>query len=261
MKRQRILLTNDDGYGAAGIALLYQALAPHYDVTVVAPETEQSGIGHAFTFSGSLTCRPINAETGMNGYAVNGTPSDCVKIAVAHLLPKKPDAIIAGMNLGENSGTAGYYSGTVAAAREGAFWRIPSMAFSVCKEGFDFAGEYALMARQLFERIRDIHRHKAGANGAIPVYYNVNFPGCPFSKSKGVKITRQSLAFFDDRYREERDASGQARYWIYGERKDLEQSELYDTRALENGYITVTPLDFDATAVAALSFLEGLTSP
>jgi 5'-nucleotidase len=258
MKRQRILLTNDDGYAAPGIALLYQALAPGNDVLVVAPETEQSGIGHAFTFNTSLSFRPIDDETGMKGYAVNGTPSDCVKIAVAHLMAEKPDVVIAGMNLGENSGTAGYYSGTVAAAREGAFWRIPSMAFSICKEGFEFANEYTLMAKQLFERLSDIHRQKAGAHGAIPVYYNINFPGCPLSRSKGIKVTRQSLAFFDDRYREERDEAGALRYWIYGERKDLEESELFDTRALENGYITVTPLDFDATAVAALSLLENL---
>jgi 5'-nucleotidase len=257
MTRIRILLTNDDGYSAPGIQALYQQLHQAYDVTIVAPATEQSGIGHAFTFKGPISYRPIEAETGLPGFAVTGTPSDCVKFAVSHLLPQKPDFVISGLNNGENSGTAGYYSGTVAAAREGAFWRIPSLAFSVCDKAMTYLCEYAEMATSLLSRFRalpaDVH-----VNGHGPIYYNINFPACHPSDVKGIRITRQSLAFFDDRYRPEKLEDGSTRFWLYGEKKDLELSDQYDSRALENGYVAITPLHFDATATSSFSSLSTL---
>jgi 5'-nucleotidase len=254
----KILLTNDDGYKAPGILHLFNVLRVDHDVTLVAPETEQSGIGHAFTFNRALSYRPFKNDAGVEGFAVAGTPSDCVKFAVSHLLPEKPDIVVSGINLGENSGTAGYYSGTVAAAREGAFWRIPSMAFSVCVEGRDHMAGYADIAKNIFEKLSVLHAGKAGQNGSIPVFYNVNFPGCRPDKVKGVRATRQSLAFFDDRYRREDAADGSSFFWLYGDKKDLEQSDLYDSRAIESGYIAITPLDFDSTATAALTYLSDL---
>lgn len=243
-------MTNDDGYDAPGLRSLHAALSAEYDVVVAAPEQEQSGISHAFTFNKPLHYRELPSELGMKGYSVKGTPSDCVKFAISHLLPARPDLVVSGMNAGENSGISGHYSGTVAAAREGAFWRVPSVAFSMCAHATEFVDAYS---RKALDILRSIEKNGPGRNGCC-VFYNVNFPDCSPASCKGVKVTRQSLAFFDDRYRRVA-ADG---YVVYGDKKDLETLDTFDSRALLNKYITVTPLCFDATAEWALPLLAGL---
>lgn len=250
-----VLVTNDDGFGAPGLNAMHRALhATGYTTSIVAPRDERSGIGHAFTFNAPLRCRKHSGNGEAPGYAVDGTPSDCVKLAVCELLEVKPDVVVAGMNVGENSGTSGFYSGTVAAAREGALWGIPSFAFSVCEEAGEHVEEYAQRAVEIMERILALESDpKLGGT-----YYNVNFPGCVPIRCRGVRVTRQSLAFFDDRYRRVMDDCGREGFVIYGEKKDVEPSEDYDSRALINGFATVTPLGLDCTAHAAVPGLAGL---
>jgi 5'-nucleotidase len=190
----------------------------------------------------------------MQGYSVSGTPSDCVKFALSFLLPQKPDFVVSGMNIGENSGICGYYSGTVAAAREGAFWRVPSVAFSVCASSGGFAGPYCRRALSIFNGIAAL---APGRNGKC-VFYNVNFPDCAPDACRGVRVTRQSTAFFDDRYRQVEGAAPQAGYMVYGDKKDVEELDTFDSRALMNNFITVSPLGFDATAEWALPLLSDL---
>jgi 5'-nucleotidase len=244
LKSLKILLTNDDGYASPGIKSLYDAFGSRHKVTIAAPQKEQSGVGHAFTFNKPLGFCELPVNMNMPGYMISGTPSDCVKFAVSHLLPEKPDAVISGINRGENSGISGYYSGTLAAAREGAFWRIPSFAFSLAGEE-DYFADYARQAIDIFEKVLS-NPPPTGQGGCI--YYNVNFPACPSCKSRGIKITRQSLAFFDDRYKRIEVENLPDEFIIYGEKVEVEQSDDFDSRALISGYTTVTPLCLDTTA-------------
>jgi|WetSurMetagenome_2_1015567.scaffolds.fasta_scaffold00220_6 5'-nucleotidase len=253
-QRPAILLTNDDGWSSPGLRSLHAVLDAEYDVTVAAPSREQSGIGHAFTFNRPVRYAELPKESGIRGYSIDGTPSDCVKFAISHLLSRVPDLVVSGMNIGENSGISGHYSGTVAAAREGAFWRVPSIAFSLCVEANEHLDAYCRRAPDILRRIV---KTGPGGNGRC-IFYNVNFPGCAPSACRGIKVTRQSMAFFDDRYRRVTADGATDGYVVYGDKKDIEALDTFDSRALLNGYITVTPLSFDATAEWALPLLAGL---
>jgi 5'-nucleotidase len=243
-KHYKILLTNDDGFNSLGLKALYNKLKSNNEVVVVAPIDEQSGIGHAFTLNKPIRYSKLPESCGMNGYSVSGTPADCVKFALSHILKQKPDLVISGMNIGENSGICGYYSGTVAAARESAFWRVPAIAFSLCSGGEKYLNDYCEKALEIFYSIANFI---PSTNGK-PVFYNVNFPSCSPKEHKGIKVTRQSTAFFDDKYKMVKNEKGETGYIVYGDKIALEDHDLYDSRALLNNYITVSPLYFDATA-------------
>ncbi len=254
--KKTILLTNDDGFHARGIKLLYDVLSPLYNVIVVAPDREQSGVGHAFTFNVPLHYRAALKNEQMPGFLVSGSPADCVKFAVSFLLPVRPDIVVSGLNLGENSGLSAFYSGTVAAAREGAFWGIPSLAFSVCSESSDFAESYSQMVPALIQKI--LSGKHAGVDAKV--FYNINFPPCAPDLAKGPRITWQSMAYFDDRYEKVEVETHHSKegYLIYGEKKDTEPSDAFDSRALMNNFITITPLTFDSTAHGILPHLRWL---
>jgi 5'-nucleotidase len=256
--KSTILLTNDDGYSAAGIKQLYQILSRNYNVIVVAPQKEQSGVGHAFTFNTPLHYEKIPENLGINGFFVSGTPADCVKFAISYLLPQRPDMVVSGINLGENSGLSAHYSGTVAAAREGAFWKIPSFAFSVCTDSIQWIEEYASIVPKIIDGV--ISSIKMGALTNGNTFYNVNFPPCSLSEIKGTKVTWQSVAYFDDRYERIEVESHHTKegFMIYGEKKDIEISNSFDSRALMNNHITITPLTFDTTALEVLPHLRWL---
>jgi 5'-nucleotidase len=251
-----LLLTNDDGIGAAGIWDLQKELAAIMRVIVAAPDSEQSGVGHAFTFNMPLHYERQCLSKGRDGFAVCGTPVDCVKFGISFLLQKRPDAVVAGINAGENSGLSAFYSGTVAAAREGAFWDIPSFAFSLCKGGEHYRRQYAAVAADLLYHLLSRERTKKNHR----VYYNINFPPCSVKECRGIKVTSQSMAFFDDRYETIDVESHRTKkgYVIYGEKMDIETSDDYDSRALMNRYIAVTPLSFDATAHEHLDCLRDI---
>jgi 5'-nucleotidase len=254
------LVTNDDGYGAEGIELLYAVLKKHYDVTMVAPHRENSGVSHTFTFNAPIRYRIESKDGGVSRYIVEGSPADCVKFGVTHLLDRPPDLVVSGINVGENSGVSIWYSGTVAAAREGAFWKIPSFAFSICYKGKPFIGLYAAMVPEIIAMCLS-----ARSDGLYTekerVYFNVNFPPCHPSLCKGIRITRQSCAFYNDFYIRRTDENGDETFWIDGEKVEVEHSDDYDSRALMSNYISITPLDFDATAWEAYTTLKAMELP
>ena len=248
----KVLLTNDDGYEAPGIRFLHQAMSLRHEVVVVAPKEEQSGVGHGFTYKRPLVCASIPHELGMQGFSVSGSPSDCVKIAIAELLPWKPDVVVSGLNAGDNTGIAAFYSGTVAGAREGAFWRIPSYAFSVAIGGEKHMEQYSRMAVNIMRRLNQQH-HVGFDPERAKTFFNVNFPSLDPAKAKATKYTRQSLAFYKDRYEVRTTGSGETEYLLTGELVDVEKSNQFDARAISEGYITITPLSYDSTQVGVLN--------
>jgi 5'-nucleotidase len=256
--KKTVLITNDDGFESPGIRSLYKVLnKEEYSLFVTAPETEQSGVGHSFTFN-----KPIHYEKkiftdAFYGYQVSGSPSDCVKFAISYLMDHRPDLILSGINNGENSGLSAFYSGTVAAAREGAFWGIPSFAFSVCRESFEYLDEYALLIPDIISRIEALFDKNRDFRNT---FFNINFPPCPVQSVKGIKITWQSMAYFDDRYEKievKSHKSGEG-FLVYGEKKELEQFDSFDSRALLSNYITVTPLNYDSTSYTVIPHLQML---
>jgi 5'-nucleotidase len=254
-RKLRILVTNDDGYRAMGIRSLYRELAIHHEVIVAAPETEQSGIGHAFTYSSAILCKVLDETTGLKGFSVNGTPSDCVKLALAELLPEKPDIVVSGINAGENTGMAVYYSGTMAGAREAAFWGLHGVAFSMSDGGECYLPEYADLARMITEKIADMPAGER-ENRRGTVYYNVNFPACPVSSCGGIRAAGQSLAFFNDRYRMESEDKDGKHYRLCGGGRNVELTKDFDTRALMENHVVITPLMFDATEYEHMHHLK-----
>jgi len=241
-----MLISNDDGYFASGIEALICAFKEKYDVLVVAPETEQSGKSHSFTFGSPLNYRKIERADDVPCFSVDGSPSDCVKVAFAHLMPQKPDFVISGINAGENIGIANFYSGTCAVAREAGFWRVPAVAFSLHSGQKENMAQYGNLSLEVFEKLREAgFLDKAGKT-----IYNVNFPDTPVNEVKGMKIVRQSLAYYKDTYiLEDGEVGGKIRLRAnedgMAERENCH--ETYDIAANFAGYSTITPLLLDAT--------------
>ena len=248
--KKKVLLTNDDGVASKGLELLYRILCDEYDIFTIAPHSEQSGVGHSFTYQDTLFLHEHTGGFSEKLFSLSGSPADCVKFAVSRLMPQFPDFVVSGLNIGENSGISSFYSGTVAGAREGAFWRICSFAFSVCDEAKDYAGEYVTMVPSILKQISSFISNDYGK-----VFFNVNFPPCPPRNAKGIKITRQSMAYFLDKYRNVLSDSTKG-YRIYGEKVNIEESDEYDSRALLNGWITVTPHSFDSTSYEHYTFMK-----
>ncbi len=241
-----ILLTNDDGIEASGIYHLYHALKKRgEDVTVIAPHEEASGSSHAFTLDRPLYYTAWEREA-IQGFRVRGTPSDCVKFGVSHLLAHKPDVVLSGINHGDNSGLSAFYSGTIAAAREGAFWGIPS--FAVSRRGgrglVDFSGIAEIALDILFSILEK--GYSASLEGRNRCFYNINFPDCPVTEIGGIAVTRQSCAFFSDHYVPV-DGDEEGGFMLQGEMCNVEESTEYDVHALDCHHIAITPLQFDAT--------------
>lgn len=257
MSRKTVLLTNDDGFWAPGIRLVHDALAESYNVVVVAPDAHLSGAGHGITLIRPLKHGPLPENLKMNGYWVGGTPADCVKCALTTLLDAPPDAVVSGMNFGENSGISTFYSGTLAGAREGAMVGLPSIALSLSLAAKDHAQEYARHGVEMVKTILARPELAAGRNEQRAIY-NVNFPPCPPAECKGVRVTRQSTAAFADafEFREHRDLG--PGYWLAGGRGPLEDSPEFDSPALQLGYTTITPLSLDTTEHSMLEPLQNL---
>ena len=254
--KKTVLLTNDDGFHARGIKCLYDVLSPLYDVTVAAPEKEQSGVSHTFTFMKPLVFREAGESDQMPGYIIQGSPADCVKFAVSTLMKKLPDIVVSGINDGDNSGIAAFYSGTVAATREGAFYGIPSFAFSMINRRNQYMERYAAMAPGLIEKILNAPHPPLDTR----VFYNINFPACAPDESKGVRVTWQSMANYEDFYKmiEDKSSPNYGAYNVFGDRNKIEESTAFDARAVMSGYISVTPLNFDATAHQMVPYLKDI---
>jgi len=236
----RILLTNDDGIYAKGIEALYEALTPQHDVTVVAPETEQSAVGHAITFLNPLRVKSVQRNGHFFGYALDGTPADCVKIAIAELIKPPPDVVVSGINKGANVGVNVIYSGTVSAATEAAVMGVPSIAVSIDSfKTTDFSAVFRFMPDLL--NFVDQQGLPAG------VSLNVNVPAVPAEKIRGVRITHQGKMKYVESYDRRIDPRNNVYYWLCNSAPITDADPFADSSALSANYISITPIHYDLT--------------
>jgi 5'-nucleotidase len=244
------LLTNDDGIYAEGLSALYRELSKDADCLIVAPEVEQSAVGHAITLSRPLMVRQTKKNGQALGYAVSGTPADCVKIGVRELSEKPIDLIVSGINAGANVGINVIYSGTVSAATEGVILGIPSIAVSLDayeNADFSFAAKFARKIASF--RIKDYPTPH--------VALNVNIPALPEDKIKGVVVAKQGRARLIENFDRRVDPRKNIYYWLAGETQiPLCEEQDSDASALLRGMITITPIYYDLTRYDALAALD-----
>ena len=251
MKRPLILVTNDDGINAPGIRTLVSVIKDIGDVIVVAPDSPQSGMGHAITINSTLhssRITPKNSE--IIEYSCSGTPADCVKLAINELMPRKPDLCVSGINHGSNSSINVIYSGTMSAAIEAGIEGVPAIGFSLLD--YSWNADFS----QSKDFIRKITLN--ALNNGIPkgVVLNVNIPAVKKSDIKGVKICRQAMAYWVEEFDKRKNPLGQEYYWLTGKFVNKDQGEDTDEWALKNNYISIVPVEFDLTAHHAIQGLN-----
>jgi 5'-nucleotidase len=249
----RILLSNDDGYQAPGLVCLAEALAPLAEIRVVAPERNRSGASNSLTLE-----NPIRAKTADNGFVfVDGTPTDCVHLAITGLLEQEPHMVIAGINAGSNMGDDVLYSGTVAAAMEGRFLGLPAIAVSLVGEEFRHYATAARVAVQLMERLK---------NDPLPAdtILNVNVPDIPWEQLEGFEATRLGRRHKSEPVVKMRDPRGNDIYWVGPVGAEQDAGPGTDFYAVRNRRVSLTPLTVDLTRYQALEqvagWLEGVTA-
>jgi len=248
----KILICNDDGYQASGIVALYEALKTIADVEVVAPEQNNSAKSNALTLHS-----PMYVQTAANGFRyINGTPADCVHIALTGLLGYRPDLVVSGINNGANMGDDTIYSGTVGAAMEGYLFGIPAIAFSQTEKGWSYIDVAAQRASALVRQL--LPSLEAVAKGAQPMLapwlLNVNIPNRPDALIKGVKVARLGRRHAAERVITQTSPRGETMYWIGGAGPAKEAGEGTDFHAAAQGYISITPLQVDLTDHERLSY-------
>ncbi|MFP4368403.1 MAG: 5'/3'-nucleotidase SurE [Candidatus Kapaibacterium sp.] len=250
-ERPYILVTNDDGIDSPGINALVHSMQKLGDVVVVAPDRQQSAVGHALTVAKPLRITPFHRNGEMFGYAIDGTPADCVKLALSSILDRRPDIVVSGINHGQNTSINILYSGTVSAATEGMLLGIPSMAISLASHDLNAdmssAAKYSeIMAKKLLAM-------------EIPegTLLNVNIPAIADDKIKGIKFTRQSGSIWKDSYEKRIDPFSREYYWFAGEYKVFEEGPEFDDTAVIKGFVSVTPIQYRLTN---MEFLETLSS-
>lgn len=249
-RKPQILITNDDGIGAKGIASLIEAAQPFGDLLVVAPDKPQSGMGHAITIHDPIRLFKNSIYPGIEAYACSGTPVDCVKLGIYEILGTKPDLILSGVNHGENSSTNVLYSGTMSAAIEGAMEGISSFGFSLA----DFAADADFTAAQHYiTKLLNLFFEKGFERN---ICLNVNIPKLPLTDIKGLKFCKQAHAYWADRFEKRQDQFGRDYFWLTGEFADLDQRPDTDLHALKEGYVSVVPTQFDLTAYAHLNHFK-----
>jgi len=232
----RILLSNDDGYFSPGIEILAKALSDLAEITVVAPERDRSGASNSLTLD-----RPLRLRRAANGfYFVNGTPTDCVHLAVTGMLDHLPDMVISGINLGANMGDDTIYSGTVAAATEGYLLGVPSFAVSLTSHKAAHFETAAAVARRLVERSMKVPLES-------PALLNVNVPDVPADTLKGLKVTRLGKRHKAEGVVRQVNPRGETVYWIGAAGPAQDAGEGTDFHAVENGFASITPLQIDLT--------------
>lgn len=245
----RILLANDDGIYSDGIYAIYKELIKFADVTVVAPISEQSAVGHAITISDPLRVTEFYKFGEFFGYGIKGTPADCVKIALTDIMKQPPDIVVSGINHGANVATNVIYSGTVSAATEGAMLGVRSLAVSLAtKEKFDFstsAGIGAYFVKYLF-----------GSDLPAGTVLNINVPALSMKNIKGWRFAVQGQAKFLDTFTRRKDPRGNDYFWLTGEKKEPDIAEESDDYLVSKGFVSVTPLMFDMTDHALYNTLK-----
>ncbi len=247
-----ILLSNDDGWRADGLRALAAALAGVGTLTVVAPDRNRSGASNSLTLEAPL--RVVDHEPGW--YAINGTPTDCVHLAISGLLVEEQALVVSGVNDGANLGDDVLYSGTVAAAMEGRFLGVPSIAVSLVAGGPRHFDTAARVARELIERLNRAPLPQA-------TLFNVNVPDVPYAELKGLKATRLGVRHRSERIVRATDPRGRAVYWVGGPGGGQDAGPGTDFAAVEDGFVSVTPLQIDLTRHSVLkdlgSWLEAIS--
>ncbi|RLD36926.1 MAG: 5'/3'-nucleotidase SurE [Bacteroidetes bacterium] len=251
IKRPKILVTNDDGINAQGIRFLIDVVRDLGDVIVVAPDSPQSGMGHAITVNSPLRIKMIVEEDGYQEYSCNGTPVDCVKLGEQVVLKGKPDLLVSGINHGSNAAVNIVYSGTMAAAIEGCIDRIPSIGFSINDFSHNLNFE---PTRKYIKHIAAQVLEKGLKNG---ICLNVNFP--IIENIKGIKVTRQADACWREEFDSRIDPRGGNYYWLTGKFVSRDNGHENDINTMEEGYVSVVPVKIDLTAynqIDTLKYLE-----
>lgn len=245
----RILLSNDDGIFAPGLSVLAESLKDLGDVLIVAPDTERSAVGHAITLSDPIKTREVRRNGERFGFAASGTPADCVKLAVCALMTDPPDLVVSGINLGPNAGISIIYSGTVSAATEGTLLGIPSLAVSLATFTDPHWDSAARAARELAADL---------AARPLPqgVLLNVNVPNRPWREIRGYRPARMGASRFVETFDRRQDPRGNTYYWMDGFLEAIEPKQGTDLSALDEGFVSLTPIRFDLTDTESLETLR-----
>lgn len=246
---KKILITNDDGIAAPGIKALTEVMHELGDIYIIAPDSAQSGMGHAITINSTLELKHIPGFLGtQNAYSCSGTPVDCVKMGVHEVMKTRPDLCVSGVNHGSNSSINVIYSGTMSAAVEGGIEGIPSIGFSLCDYSWDANFENI---KPFIKKIALEVLEKGLPEGVI---LNVNFPKT--DKIKGIKICRQAKAAWEEEFDKRTNPMGKEYYWLTGKFVNHDNGEDTDEWALANDYISIVPVHFDLTAYHAIQQLN-----
>ncbi|BDC98903.1 5'/3'-nucleotidase SurE [Persicobacter psychrovividus] len=252
MNKPLILITNDDGITSPGIKVLVETMERIGEVVVVAPDSPQSGMGHAITIGEVLRVKEeVHLFGDVEAFSCSGTPADCVKIAKAEVLKgRNIDLVVSGINHGANTSISVLYSGTMSAAIEGAIEGIPSIGFSLCEFGWD--SDFSHVVRYV-ERIA----RKVLENG-LPkdITLNVNFPVKQEEPIRGIKVCRQGRAVWQEEFDKRTDPMGRNYYWMAGQFNNQDTGEDNDVWAIENNYVAVVPTQFDLSAYKAIDLLK-----
>lgn len=244
----KILLTNDDGIYAKGLAVLWSVMREFGEVTVVAPDREMSATGHGITVDRPLRAEQVPLFDG-RAWAVNGTPADCVKLGVNNILKEKPELVIAGINRGPNLGIDVLYSGTVSSALEGIILGIPSIAVSVT----DFWNpNYQTAAFFVKKLLPSILR----SDVCIDTLLNINVPSLPVKEIRGIRITRLGARRYKNSFETRKDPRGREYYWLDGDVEDLDDAPDADTTAIKQKMISITPIHVDLTDYRSMELLK-----
>lgn len=250
-KKKLILVTNDDGYQASGFKALINAVKHLGDIIAVAPMEAQSGMSHAITVKHPLRIKTIKLEENLKVYAVNGTPVDCVKLAINEILKTKPDLLVSGINHGSNSSTSVLYSGTMGAALEGSINGIPSIGFSHISysSNADFAASIVYAGQIAHKVLKD----------GLPknICLNVNFPDKVKNEIKGVKVCRQTRGYWQEEFDKRLDPIGSEYYWLTGHYHNSEpEAKDTDEWALANNFVSVVPVQTDLTSYETINIIS-----
>ena len=253
MKRPLILVTNDDGYNAPGINHLIEFVKEIAEVVVVAPDSPQSGMGHAITIDSTLEVHRLNldgAYKGLQAYTTSGTPADCVKLALHEILDRKPDLVVSGINHGANSSINVIYSGTMSAAIEAGVEGIPAIGFSLLDYSW---GANFEACKSVIQTLVEEALDKGIPSGTV---LNVNIPKTDGAAVKGMRVCRQAKANWKERFDKRVSPSGKEYYWLTGDFILLDEGEDTDIAALEAGYVSIVPTQFDLPAHHSMAHIN-----
>jgi 5'-nucleotidase len=245
-----ILITNDDDITSKGIRSLVEAVKELGTVVVVAPDSPQSGMGHAITIGSPLRMNKMNLFEGVEAWQTSGTPVDCVKLAVDKILHRKPDLCLSGINHGANHSINVIYSGTMSAAMEASIEGIPSIGFSLLDYNYD--ADFTAAKQTVHKIVSAVLNKKLDKHFLL----NVNIPALPPEKIKGIKVCKQAYAKYEEDFSERLDPHGKKYYWLTGEFKNFDKGRDTDVWALEHGYVSVVPVQFDLTNYTLKKQLE-----